>query len=98
MNFTLLLEHPYVSSYVLAITLFTLTLYGLDKYFALLNYSRVRERTLLLLALLGGFVGAWLGVFFFRHKTRKNVFLILLGAITLVDVAIAWLLYNYGNH
>ena len=45
-----------------------------DKAAARDNQSRVRESTLLNLALLGGWPGIWAGMRAFRHKTRKEPF------------------------
>jgi len=47
---------------------------GLDKLLAVGGRSRVRERTLWLVALLGGFLGVFLGGYVFHHKTSKAGF------------------------
>ena len=48
--------------------------YGFDKYNAMNGSRIINERTLLCFAfLLGGF-GAFLGMQFFRHKTRHTIF------------------------
>lgn len=48
--------------------------YGQDKLAARQGWRRVRERTLHLLALCGGWPGAWLAQGVFRHKTVKPAF------------------------
>ena len=48
--------------------------FGTDKARATADGRRVPESTLLLLALLGGTVGAFAGRKAFRHKTRKQPF------------------------
>lgn len=50
--------------------------YGLDKCRARSGKWRIPERTLLLLALAGGSLGALAGMLMFRHKTRKAKFVI----------------------
>ena len=50
--------------------------YGLDKWKAKAGKWRIPERTLLLLALTGGSVGALAGMMLFRHKTKKAKFFI----------------------
>lgn len=46
--------------------------------------TRVRESTLHLLALLGGFLGGWLGRHGLRHKTKKPMF----GAVLAVSTVL----------
>ena len=57
-----------------AVSLIALVLYGSDKRRAIRKRRRIREATLLSLALLGGAVGALLGMTLFRHKTRHWYF------------------------
>lgn len=52
----------------------TFLLFGIDKYRARKNKWRIRESTLLGLSFLGGSIGAYLGMCFFHHKTKKNRF------------------------
>ena len=59
------------------LALMSLVLFGLmgvDKHRARKGRWRVRERTLFLLALLGGACGGTLGMFLFHHKTRHWTF------------------------
>ena len=86
---------PYIFSYLLAINIASFAWFGFDKYFAIFSYSRVREKTLLLLALAGGSIGAWGSIFLFRHKTRKSPFLIMLSCITLAHVGLLLLWLRY---
>jgi len=69
----------------------TFCAYGWDKLQAKRDAWRVPEKTLHALALVGGFVGGWVGMFLFRHKTRKPVFKVILAASTVIWVAI-WIL------
>ncbi|HEX6884790.1 MAG TPA: DUF1294 domain-containing protein [Planctomycetota bacterium] len=72
-----------------ALSLACLVLYGWDKRQARRNGRRVPERTLHGLALAGGFVGAWLGMRVFRHKTQKPGFALVV-ALALVLHAAGW--------
>jgi len=60
---------------VLVLNLVALATYGYDKLRSRREGARrVSERTLLWLVLLGGWVGAWLAMSWFRHKTQKQPF------------------------
>ena len=52
----------------------TFFLYGIDKWKAKKNRWRIPESTLLLLAVLGGSIGAWLGMKIWHHKTMHKKF------------------------
>jgi uncharacterized membrane protein YsdA (DUF1294 family) len=49
-------------------------LYGVDKYAARKNWRRIRESTLHLFGLAGGWPGALVAQQLFRHKTAKQPF------------------------
>lgn len=78
--------------YLLGINLLTFFVYGIDKWKAKRNKWRVPEATLLMLAALGGSVGALLGMFVFHHKTKHKKFLIGVPLILLGQLALAYLL------
>ena len=78
--------------YLLGINLLTFFVYGIDKWKAKRNKWRVPEATLLMLAALGGSVGALLGMFVFHHKTKHKKFLIGVPLILLAQLALAYLL------
>lgn len=63
--------------YLIGINLVTFIIYGLDKYSAVHKKYRVSEKSLFLLSILGGPVGAILGMKCFHHKTRKLLFWII---------------------
>ena len=52
----------------------TFFLYGIDKWKAKKDRWRIPESTLLLLAVLGGSIGAWLGMKIWHHKTMHKKF------------------------
>lgn len=72
--FVLLLRWDVVLSYLLAINAVAFGTYGYDKSIASGDRIRVPERVLLLLAFVGGSLGAWLGMKVFHHKTIKVAF------------------------
>lgn len=62
--------------FLVVINLITFMVYGIDKYKAKHNKWRIPEFTLILLAILGGSIGAVLGMRAFHHKTKKSKFYI----------------------
>ena len=75
-----------------ALNVVSFALFGIDKQRARRGARRISENALLLSALVSGTIGAWAGVFVFRHKTRKVSFLLPLAAASLIDLAIVYLL------
>lgn len=80
---------PIAYIYLVAINVVTFFVYGIDKWKARHKRWRVSEAALLMLAVLGGSVGAWLGMYVWRHKTQHKKFkygvpLILLAQVILV--------------
>lgn len=67
--------------------------YGIDKYRARNGKWRIPEATLLMLAVVGGSVGAWLGMKAWHHKTRHREFRYGVPAILLLQIVVATLLY-----
>jgi uncharacterized membrane protein YsdA (DUF1294 family) len=63
-----------------------------DKRAAIKHKRRVSERTLFVLALLGGPLGVWLAMLIFHHKTRKLRFAVFMPVIALAYAALACLL------
>lgn len=85
----------YLLWYLAAVNLVTFTVYGVDKAKARRGAWRVPEKTLFLLPLLGGSIGALLGMRVFRHKTKHWYFVWGVPAILLAQIALAaWLLYR----
>jgi uncharacterized membrane protein YsdA (DUF1294 family) len=76
-----------IAAYLAAINLMAFLAFGSDKRRAQAGARRVPEQTLLVLAVLGGCVGAIAGQQLFRHKTRKEPFRTLLWSIPLVQAA-----------
>lgn len=60
--------------YYLALNSLLLLLMGVDKLLAIGHKRRIPEATLLTLSLIGGGLGGFVGMLFFRHKIRKHYF------------------------
>ncbi|MEG1801789.1 MAG: DUF1294 domain-containing protein [Oscillospiraceae bacterium] len=65
--------------------------FGLDKFLAVKGLWRIKEKTLLTFAAVGGF-GATIGMWLFRHKTRKPKFYITLPLFCIADAVAVWLI------
>ena len=70
------------------LSILTFVVYGFDKLAARHGGKRVRERTLHLLALCGGWPGALAGQQLFRHKTRNRTFQVDFWLIVLLNIAL----------
>ena len=88
MNFKVVLI---IVGYVLAINLMGFAAMYIDKMRAKKNQWRIKERTLLTIALLGGGIGGMIGMYKFRHKTQKIKFTI--GFPTILGVQIVLIIY-----
>ena len=75
--------------YLLIVNVATIAVYGADKRRAKQGRWRVPEKTLFLLAIVGGSVGALLGMWTFHHKTRHWYFRYGIPAILVVQLALA---------
>lgn len=78
----------YFLYYLIAINLITFFAFGIDKRKAEKGVWRTKESTLLGLAVIGGSVGALLGMNAFRHKTKYKKFTIGVPAILILQAAL----------
>lgn len=67
---------------------------GIDKRRAIKNIWRIRERTLLLFAFLGGGIGSLFGMRIFKHKTKHIKFKILVPIAVVINVLITIYIYS----
>ncbi len=79
--------------YLVLVNVIAFTTFGADKVKARKQKWRVPEKTLFLLALLGGGLGAFLGMRVFHHKTKHwyfQVFIPLILVVQLAALVAAW--------
>lgn len=72
--------------YLLGINVVEFTLMYIDKERAKAKQYRISERTLFIVAILGGSIGAILGMQVFRHKTKHISFTFGMPAILVVQI------------
>jgi len=79
---------PLLVGWLAVVNLATAAAYAYDKMSARRGGRRIRERTLLLLDMIGGVGGGWVVFFGMRHKTLHRRFWIVQSAASILWVAI----------
>lgn len=82
--------------YLVVINLVAFYLMAEDKRRAKKQSWRIPEETLFLAALLGGSVGAWLGMYLCHHKTKHWYFVVGIPLILAIQVVLAWMIGGKG--
>lgn len=80
--------------YLIVINIITLAAYGIDKLRAIRGKWRISEAALFFLALIGGSIGAEIGMYGFHHKTRHPRFVVGIPAILLLQAALLFIIYT----
>ena len=84
-------------TYLLIINAFSMLLMLADKRRAVKKAWRIPEATLIGSALIGGSIGALLGMYTFRHKTRHPKFTLGIPAILVAQIVLVlWLFVKIG--
>ena len=78
--------------YLVTINVVTFLMFGVDKWKARRSRWRIRETSLLGLAVLGGSIGALIGMKVWHHKTMHKKFKYGLPLILLVQIALIYFL------
>ena len=84
----------YVYIYIGIINFLTFLIFGIDKYKAKKNYSRISERALFLMCFIGGGIGGFVGMYTFRHKTKKWYFNLLVPISIVLGVYVWYYFYK----
>ena len=86
--------HQYSTYYLLAINALSFILFGLDKYKAKKGKWRISEAMLLMMAVIGGSIGAWGGMRLWHHKTMHKKFKYGIPAIFIMQVCLVVYLHT----
>jgi uncharacterized membrane protein YsdA (DUF1294 family) len=78
------------------LSLITFCFYGVDKSAARRGRQRVRESTLHVLSLMGGWPGAILGQKIFHHKTKKLRFIVIFWLMMIVNIVVLGIFAHGG--
>ena len=81
-----------ILGYLVIINIVTFVVYGIDKWKAKRGNWRISEATLLMLAAIGGTIGALLGMKVWHHKTMHLKFKYGLPLILLAQIALIYLI------
>ena len=85
-----------VIMYLLTINLIGILAMLIDKKKAIKGSWRIPEKTLLIIALLGGSIGTMIGMYWFRHKTKKLKFTFGFPTILITEIiVITYFLIKY---
>ena len=80
--------------YLVAINVVSFFTYGIDKLKARKDKWRIPEATLLWMAVLGGSIGAWLGMKAWHHKTLHKKFKFGVPAILIIQLALVLFIWG----
>ena len=83
-----------ILGYLLAVNIATFFLYGIDKYKARKGRWRISEATLLMMAVIGGSIGAWSGMRLWHHKTMHKKFKYGIPVIIIMQIALVTYLHT----
>jgi uncharacterized membrane protein YsdA (DUF1294 family) len=81
----------FVIAYVIIINIIGLFSMLIDKRRAIKKIWRIHEKTLFLIAILGGSIGSNIGMRLFRHKTKHWYFVFGMPAILIIQLVIIFL-------
>lgn len=81
--------------YLAVINFITFAAFAIDKIHAIEGKSRIRILTLLGLAFMGGSVGALLGIYMLRHKTKVDYFTVGIPLIMVMQGVVVFFVMNF---
>lgn len=84
-----------ILTYLVIINIAAFIAFGIDKWRAQNNAWRIPEATLFLLAIIGGSIGAEIGMHVWHHKTRHLSFIIGIPIILLLQIIVICLITRF---
>lgn len=84
-----------ILTYLVIINIAAFIAFGIDKWRARNNAWRIPEATLFLLAIIGGSIGAEIGMHVWHHKTRHLSFIIGIPIILLLQIIVICLITRF---
>ena len=80
--------------YLVSVNALAFLLMLVDKYKARKNLWRIRESTLFIVAIIGGSIGALIGMYTIRHKTKQLSFTLGMPIILVLQLILFVMLYK----
>ncbi|XEC97673.1 DUF1294 domain-containing protein [Paenibacillus tarimensis] len=80
--------------YMSLINIVSFAFMGYDKKQAGRRKRRIPEKRLFALAAAGGAIGAWTGMFYWRHKTKHPAFVYGIPVLTIWNLAAIWGIFS----
>lgn len=81
-----------LAAYLVIINILSVLMFGYDKLKAKKNGWRIPESRFLVLGLLGGAVGIYIGMRIFRHKTKHMLFIVGIPLLMVLNLVIIYYL------
>jgi len=89
----------YTASIILGVwNIIVFGLYGMDKHKAKYGRHRINEKTLLIMTALMGGLGAFFGMYVFRHKTKHIKFKIGVPILLITNIAVIIIIIKLMAH
>lgn len=82
-----------ITIYFILVNLLAIVLFGYDKHCARRHKWRIPEKTLITSAVIGGSVGAYVGMITFRHKTNHKLFQICIPTLLIAQIITLLIIY-----
>lgn len=83
-----------VTGYLVIMSIIGFAMMGIDKHRAIKKAWRIPERTLFMVAFLGGGIGVFIGMHTFHHKTKHIKFIVLFPFAAILYILLLLKLYN----
>lgn len=79
--------------YIVMVNVLALGLFGYDKHCAIHKKWRIPEKTLIGSAIIGGSLGAYIGMISFRHKTQHRLFYVCVPLLLIIQTIILLIIF-----
>lgn len=97
MNYNIETSHLII--FLLVMNIFSFAVMLVDKYRSMTPGAiRISEGKMFLLATIFGSLGVYLGMFAFRHKSRKWYFLVGVPLLFIQNISFLYIVYLYNNN